>query len=86
MWREEMKDTNHDRGNQYTGGKDNNIMVAKPEQGTSRAYTLSRLQREAQGRQAISSALPIKTALAGSSATSQICEWGFTWIFPTVKT
>jgi hypothetical protein len=34
----------HDRGNQYTGGKDDNVMPAN--QGNSRSYTVSRLQRE----------------------------------------
>jgi hypothetical protein len=44
MWREAMK-CDHDRGNQYTGGKDDNVMPAN--QGNSRSYTVSRLQREA---------------------------------------
>jgi hypothetical protein len=45
LWREAMKATNHDRGNQHTGGKDDNVIPAN--QGNSRSYTVSRLQREA---------------------------------------
>jgi len=45
MWREAMKQKSHDRGNQHTGGKDDNVIPAR--QGNSRAYTVSRLQREA---------------------------------------
>jgi hypothetical protein len=29
LWREEMKEKTHDRGNQYTGGKLNNVKPAK---------------------------------------------------------
>jgi hypothetical protein len=47
MYREAMKEQTHDRGNQYTGGKRNNITEAKKlTTGTSRAYTLARLKRE----------------------------------------
>ena len=44
MWREAMKDKDYDRGNQHSGGRDDNIIPAN--QGTSRSYTVSRLQRE----------------------------------------
>lgn len=46
MWREAMKEQTHDRGNQHTGGKHDNVMAAT-RQGNSRAYTCARLQREA---------------------------------------
>jgi hypothetical protein len=45
MWREAMKQKSHDRGNQHTGGKVDNVTPAR--KGNSRAYTVSRLQREA---------------------------------------
>ena len=44
LWREAMKDKDYDRGNQHSGGRDDNIIPAN--QGTSRSYTVSRLQRE----------------------------------------
>jgi len=44
MWREAMKQKSHDRGNQHTGGKVDNVTPAR--KGNSRAYTVSRLQRE----------------------------------------
>jgi len=44
MWREEMKEKTHDRGNQHTGGKSDNVNLAK--KGNSKAYTVSRLKRE----------------------------------------
>jgi hypothetical protein len=47
MWREAMKEPSHDRGNQHTGGKVDNITPAS--KGTSRSYTISRLKREAAG-------------------------------------
>ena len=46
LWRESTKRQDFDRGNQYTGGKSDNITLAK-ERGTSKSYTLSRLKREA---------------------------------------
>jgi hypothetical protein len=44
LWREEMKEKTHDRGNQYTGGKVDNVNPAT--KGNSKAYTVSRLKRE----------------------------------------
>jgi hypothetical protein len=45
LWREAMKETTHDRGNQHTGGKGSNPTVARSDRG--RAYTLARLKQHA---------------------------------------
>jgi hypothetical protein len=45
-FREAVKEQTHDRGNQHTGGKRNNVTLAKPATGNGKAYTLSRLKRE----------------------------------------
>lgn len=48
MWREEMTEEHGgDHGNQYTGGKSNNITLATPDRGTSRSYTVARLKQQA---------------------------------------
>ena len=44
MFREAMKSKNYDRGNQHTGGKGDNVNLAN--KGNTRAYTLSRLQKD----------------------------------------
>jgi hypothetical protein len=44
LYAEEMKEKTHNRGNQHTGGKVDNVNLAR--KGNSRAYTLSRLKRE----------------------------------------
>lgn len=48
MWREEMTEEHGgDHGNQYTGGKNNNVILAAPVQGNSRSYTVARLKQQA---------------------------------------
>ena len=44
MFREAMKSKNYDRGNQHTGGKGDNVNLAN--KGNTRAYTLTRLQKD----------------------------------------
>lgn len=46
MFREAMKEQSHDRGNQHTGGKSNNVTDAEVVTGNSRAYSIDRVQRE----------------------------------------
>lgn len=48
MWHLEMTpERGGDHGNQYTGGKSNNITLATPDRGTSRSYTVARLKQQA---------------------------------------
>jgi hypothetical protein len=47
MFREAMKRDDHDRGNQHTGGKGNNVIGGTSKQGNSRAYSIARVRREA---------------------------------------
>lgn len=48
MWHLEMTpEHGGDHGNQYTGGKSNNITLAAPDRGTSRSYTVARLKQQA---------------------------------------
>lgn len=48
MWHLEMTpEHGGDHGNQYTGGKSNNITLATPDRGTSRSYTVARLKQQA---------------------------------------
>jgi hypothetical protein len=48
MFREAMKEQTHDRGNQHTGGKRNNVTDAKVSiTGNSKAYTCERLSKVA---------------------------------------
>ena len=46
LYREAMVEHGGDHGNQHTGGKDNNVILAEAVQGNSRAYSLDRVVRE----------------------------------------
>lgn len=46
LYREAMVEHGGDHGNQHTGGKHNNVILAESQQGNSRAYSLDRVVRE----------------------------------------